>query len=61
MQILPGYKTYIVATAMLIAGIGQLLGIDLPGFEQQAAGQLLFEALAILFFRKGLKNDISNA
>ncbi|MCF6301932.1 MAG: glycoside hydrolase family 108 protein [Devosiaceae bacterium] len=61
MQILTGYKTYIVATAMLIAGIGQMLGIDLPGFEQQASGQLVFEALAILFFRKGLKNEIAGA
>lgn len=61
MQILTGYKTYVIATAMLIAGIGQMLGIDLPGFEQQASGQLVFEALAILFFRKGIKNEIAGA
>jgi len=60
MNILSGYKTYIVAIAMLIAGIGQMLGIDLPGFSGQASGQLVFEALAVLFLRKGLKNEITN-
>ncbi|MCF6327098.1 MAG: hypothetical protein L3J21_07395 [Devosiaceae bacterium] len=61
MNILSGYKTYIVAIAMLIAGIGQMLGIDLPGFNGQASGQLIIEALAVLFLRRGIKNEISNA
>ncbi len=61
MNILSGYKTYIVAIAMLIAGIGQMLGIDLPGFDGQASGQLVIEALAVLFLRRGIKNEISNA
>jgi len=61
MNILSGYKTYIVAIAMLIAGIGQMLGIDLPGFDGQASGQLVIEALAVLFLRRGLKTEISNA
>ncbi len=61
MQILPGYKTYIVAIAMLIAGIGQMLGVDLPGFDGQASAQLIFEAFAIMFLRKGFKNDVANA
>ncbi len=61
MNILSGYKTYIVALAMLIAGLGQMLGVDLAGFDQQSSGQLIFQALAILFLRRGLKSDISKA
>ncbi|HHG90652.1 MAG TPA: acetylmuramidase [Devosia sp.] len=60
MDILSGYKTYIVALAMLIAGLGQMLGVDLPGFNGQSSGQLMIEALAILFLRKGIKSDILN-
>lgn len=52
---LDGYKTYVVALAMVVAGVAQLLGVDLPTFEGQAAGQLLMEGLAILFLRKGMK------
>ena len=58
MSFLTGYKTYIVAIAMLIAGLGQMLGVDLPGFEGQAAGHLIFESMAILFLRRGIKNEI---
>ncbi len=61
MNILSGYKTYIVAFAMLIAGLGQMLGVDLPGFNGQSAGQLMVEALAILFLRRGIKSDILSA
>jgi len=61
LDILSGYKTYIVALAMLISGLGQMLGIDLPGFDQQSAGQLIIEALAVLFLRRGIKSEISNA
>ncbi|MDB5540127.1 MAG: hypothetical protein JWQ89_1854 [Devosia sp.] len=53
--ILDGFKTYIVAAAMVLAAISQLVGVDLPSFEGQAAGQLLMEGLAILFLRKGIK------
>jgi hypothetical protein len=52
---LDGYKTYVVAAAMVVAGFAQLVGVDLPTFEGQAAGQLLMEGLAILFLRKGMK------
>lgn len=52
---LDGYKTYVVAVAMVVAALAQLLGVDLPTFEGRAAGQLLMEGLAILFLRKGLK------
>ena len=52
---LSGYKTYIVAAAMILAGLSQLVGVDLPSFEGQAAGKLLMEGLAIVFLRKGMK------
>ena len=55
LSILNGYKTYLVALAMLLAGAAQLLGVDLPTFEGQSAGHLLMEGLAILFLRKGMK------
>lgn len=61
MNILSGYKTYIVGLLMLLAGIAQTLGVDLPGFADYSAGQLIMEGIGIVFLRKGLKNDISNA
>ncbi|MGN6488591.1 MAG: hypothetical protein ACTHLT_12330 [Devosia sp.] len=53
--ILDGFKTYIVAAAMVLAALGQLVGVDIPSFDGHAAGQLLMEGLAILFLRKGMK------
>ncbi len=58
MDILNGYKTYIVAAFMLLAGLAQLLGLDLPALEGNSAGHLIMEALAVLFLRKGLKGDL---
>jgi len=55
MTVLEGYRTYIVAAAMLVAGIAQLAGVDLPGFEDRSAVQLVMEALAVIFLRKGIK------
>ena len=55
LSFLDGYKTYVIAAAMLVAGLSQLLGIDLPTFEGQAAGQLIMEGLAIIFLRRGIK------
>ena len=55
LNILDGFKTYIVAAAMVLAALGQLVGVDIPSFDGQAAGQLLMEGLAILFLRKGMK------
>lgn len=52
---LDGFKTYLVAAAMVLAAISQLVGVDLPSFDGHAAGQLLMEGLAILFLRKGIK------
>jgi len=61
MDLLNGYKTYIVAVIMLLTGLAQVLGLDLPALDGQASGQMVMEALAILFLRKGLKSDISRA
>jgi hypothetical protein len=56
LTLLDGFKTYLVAAAMILAALGQLLGVDLPSFDGQAAGHLLMEGLAILFLRRGLKS-----
>ncbi|MBF0680874.1 MAG: glycoside hydrolase family 108 protein [Devosia sp.] len=61
MSILTGYRTYVVGAFMLIAGLAQVLGIDLPALDGGAAGHLIFEALAIIFLRKGLKGDLGRA
>lgn len=61
MDILNGYRTYIVAALMLVAGLAQVLGIDMPTLEGSSAGHLIMEALAVIFLRKGLKADISRA
>lgn len=61
MDILSGYKTYIVAAFMLLAGLTQMLGIDLPALDSGSAGSLVLESLAILFLRKGLKGNIGKA
>ncbi len=61
MDILSGYKTYIVAAMMLLAGIAQMLGFDLPAMEGSSSGSLMLEALAIIFLRRGLKGDIGKA
>jgi len=53
--ILDGFKTYIVALAMVLAALGQLLGVDIPSFDGHAAGQLLMEGFAIMFLRRGMR------
>ena len=55
LNFLAGYKTYIVAAAMLLTGAAGLLGIDIPSFTGHAPGSLVMEALAFLFLRQGLK------
>lgn len=54
-----GYKTYITAALMLLAGLAQVLGIDLPALDGGSAGHLIMEALAVIFLRKGLKGDLA--
>jgi hypothetical protein len=52
---LAGYRTYIIAAAMILAALTQLLGINVPSFDSENAGTLLMEAFAIIFLRKGFK------
>lgn len=59
MTFLSGYRTYIIAGAMLIAGIAGMLGVDIPSFTGEAPGNLVMEALAFFFLRQGLKTDTS--
>lgn len=60
MNLLSGYKTYIVAAIMLLIGLAGLLGVDVPSFETHAPASLVMEALAFIFLRRGLKSDIGN-
>lgn len=59
MDLLSGYKTYIIGAFMLVTAIAQLAGVDLPGFEGQSAMQLLMEGLAVVFLRRGVANTTS--
>lgn len=52
---LVGYRTYLVAAAMILAAITQLVGVDVPSFDGQSAGDLLMQAFAVIFLRKGMK------
>ena len=52
---LSGYRTYLIAAAMILAAVTQLLGVNLPNFDGDNAGNLLMEAFAIIFLRKGIK------
>ncbi len=61
MDILSGYKTYIVGILMLLTGAAQLAGIQVPGFADQNAMQLVMEGFAVVFMRKGLKTEIGNS
>jgi hypothetical protein len=60
MNVLSGYKTYIVAAIMLLTGIAGMIGIDIPSFDGHAPASLVMEALAFMFLRKGLKSDVGN-
>lgn len=55
LMFLVGYRTYLVAAAMILAAVTQLLGVDVPSFDGQSAGDLLMQAVAIIFLRKGMK------
>lgn len=61
MNILTGYKTYLVALFMLLSGVLELLGVNIPAIDASNAMQLVMESLAIIFLRKGLKTEIANA
>lgn len=60
MNLFAGYKTYIVAAVMLLAGIAGLVGVEIPAFQGHAPASLVMEALAFIFLRRGLKSDLSN-
>ena len=60
MNLLSGYKTYIVAAVMLLTGLAGLVGVDIPALDGHAPASLVMEALAFIFLRKGLKSDLSN-
>jgi lysozyme family protein len=53
---LAGYKTYIIGAAMLIAGLAQLLGVTIPAFGGESAGDLLMQGLAVIFLRHEVPN-----
>lgn len=61
LNILAGYKTYLVGAAMLIVGIAQLLGVTIPSFSGQSAGDLLMQGLAIIFLRQGITNTVAKS
>ncbi len=61
MSYLSGYKTYIIAAFMVLAGLMQMLGVDLPALDGQSAGELMMEAFAIIFLRRGIRTEIGNA
>lgn len=54
MDLLSGYKTYLVGLMMILAALAQLAGVDLPGLEGQSATQLLLQALGLVFLRRGV-------
>jgi hypothetical protein len=39
----------------------ELLGIDLPSVDGQSAGQLIMEALAVAFLRRGISSEINKS
>lgn len=59
MSTLDGYKTYIVGAIMLAVGIAQALGIEVPPMGEYSGAQLVMEALAVIFLRRGLKSELS--
>lgn len=61
MTFLSGFKTYIIAGIMILVALAQVMGLDLPSFDGQSAGQLAMEAFAIIFLRRGIKTEIGNA
>jgi len=61
LNVLAGYKTYLVGAAMLVVALAQLLGVDIPSFSGQSAGDLLMQGLAIIFLRQGITNTVAKS
>lgn len=59
MTILDGYKTYAVGALMLVLGIALTMGLELPNFAEYSGPQLVMEALAVIFLRRGIKTEVS--
>lgn len=55
MNILSGFKTYIVAVIMVLSGVAEILGVDVPGVEAADASRMIMEGLAFFFVRAGIK------
>ncbi len=58
MNVFDGYKTYIVGALMLVVGIAQSFGFDIPMLGDYSGPQMVMEALAVIFLRRGLKTDL---
>jgi hypothetical protein len=43
---------------MLVVGIAQSFGFDIPMFGDYSGPQMVMEALAVIFLRRGLKTDL---
>ena len=56
-NLLSGRKTYLTALLMGAVGAAKLAGVEMPGFEQADAGQLIGNALAFAFLRSGVKSN----
>ena len=61
LNVLAGYKTYIVGAFMLAIGVAQLLGVSIPDFSGQSAGDLLMQGFAIIFLRQGIANTVAKS
>jgi hypothetical protein len=46
---------------MLLVGAAQLAGISIPLFGDYSGMQLIMEALAVIFLRKGIKSEVGRA
>lgn len=50
-----GYRTYAVSALMVLSGVTELVGVDVPWVEAADAGRWITEGLAFMFLRKGVK------
>ncbi|WP_417580465.1 glycoside hydrolase family 108 protein [Pelagibacterium sp.] len=58
MNVFDGHKTYIIGALMLLVGIAQSVGFGIPMFGEYSGPQMIMEALAVIFLRRGLKADL---
>lgn len=58
MNAFAGYKTYLVGVLMLIVGLAGFFGLEIPALGEYSGAQLVMEALAVIFLRKGIKSDL---